>query len=284
MKDMSPLEQIRHSCSHVLATAILRLFPETQLDIGPPTENGFYYDIDLDKKLDAKDLEAIELEMKKVIKENQKFTRIECSREEAVAKIKEIGQERYKLGRLDDIPEGEQVSFYQNGEFIDLCAGSHVGYTKKIKAYKLLSIAGAYHRGDEKNKQLQRIYGTAFASKDELAEYLERLEQAKARDHRKLGKELKLFHIEEAGGAGMVLWTPNGAVIRQELEDFIMEELRMADYDQVFTPHIGKLGLFRTSGHFLLQRLAIPTNHRARHCGSSCARFLLLRRPFQDAG
>ena len=250
MKDMSPLEQIRHSCSHVLATAILRLFPETQLDIGPPTESGFYYDIDLDKKLDAADLEAIELEMKKVIKENQKFTRIECSREEAVAKIKEIGQERYKLGRLDDIPEGDQVSFYQNGEFIDLCAGSHVGYTKKIKAYKLLSIAGAYHRGDEKNKQLQRIYGTAFASKDELAEYLERLEQAKARDHRKLGKELKLFHIDEAGGAGMVLWTPNGAVIRQELQDFIMEELRMADYDQVFTPHIGKLGLFRTSGHF----------------------------------
>ena len=250
MKDMSPLEQIRHSCSHVLASAILRLFPETQLDIGPPTESGFYYDIDLDKKLDATDLEAMELEMKKVIKENQKFTRIECSREEAVAKIKEIGQERYKLGRLDDIPEGEQVSFYQNGEFIDLCAGSHVGYTKKIKAYKLLSIAGAYHRGDEKNKQLQRIYGTAFASKDELAEYLERLEQAKARDHRKLGKELKLFHIDEAVGAGMVLWTPNGAVIRQELQNFIAEELRMADYDQVFTPHIGKLGLYRTSGHF----------------------------------
>ena len=250
MKDMSPLEQIRHSCSHVLATAILRLFPDTQLDIGPPTESGFYYDIDLDKKLDATDLEAIELEMKKVIKENQKFTRIECSREEAVAKIKEIGQERYKLGRLDDIPEGEQVSFYQNGEFIDLCAGSHVGYTKKIKAYKLLSIAGAYHRGDEKNKQLQRIYGTAFASKDELAGYLERLEQAKARDHRKLGKELKFFHVDEAVGAGMVLWTPNGAVIRQELQNFIAEELRMADYDQVFTPHIGKLGLYRTSGHF----------------------------------
>ena len=250
MKDMSPLEQIRHSCSHVLATAILRLFPETQLDIGPPTESGFYYDIDLDKKLDATDLEAIELEMKKVIKENQKFILIKCSREEAMAKIKEIGQERYKLGRLDDIPEGEQVSFYQNGEFIDLCAGSHVSYTKKIKAYKLLSIAGAYHRGDEKNKQLQRIYGTAFASKEELTEYLERLEQAKARDHRKLGKELKLFHVDETVGAGMVLWTPNGAVIRQELQNFIAEELRMADYDQVFTPHIGKLGLFRTSGHF----------------------------------
>jgi threonyl-tRNA synthetase len=250
MKEMSPLEELRHSCSHVLATAILRLFPETQLDIGPPTDSGFYYDIDLDKKLTAEDLEAIEAEMKKVIKENQRFTRIECSREEAVEKINASGQATYKLGRLDDIPEGEQVSFYQNGEFIDLCAGPHVGYTKKIKAFKLLSIAGAYHRGDERNKQLQRIYGTAFPSKQELTEHLERLEQAKARDHRKLGKELKLFHIDEAVGAGLTLWTPNGAVIRQELQNFISEELRMADYDQVFTPHIGKLGLYRTSGHF----------------------------------
>ncbi len=250
MKEMSPLEELRHSCSHVLATAILRLYPETQLDIGPPTDSGFYYDIDLSRKLDADDLEAIEAEMKKVIKENQRFTRIECSRQDAIAKIKEIGQETYKLGRLDDVPEGEQVSFYQNGEFIDLCAGPHVGYTKKIKAFKLLSIAGAYHRGDENNRQLQRIYGTAFPSKVELTEYLERLEQAKARDHRKLGKELKLFHIDEAVGAGLTLWTPNGAVIRQELQNFISEELRMADYDQVFTPHIGKLGLYRTSGHF----------------------------------
>ncbi|MDP4610267.1 MAG: threonine--tRNA ligase [Opitutales bacterium] len=250
MKEMSPLEELRHSCSHVLATAILRLYPETQLDIGPPTDSGFYYDIDLNKKLDATDLEKIEDEMKKVIKENQRFTRIECSREDAIAKIKEIGQETYKLGRLGDVPEGEQVSFYQNGEFIDLCAGPHVGYTKKIKAFKLLSIAGAYHRGDENNKQLQRIYGTAFPSKEELTEHLERLEQAKARDHRKLGKDLKLFHIDEAVGAGLTLWTPNGAVIRQELQNFIAEELRMADYDQVFTPHIGKLGLYRTSGHF----------------------------------
>jgi len=250
MKEMSPLEELRHSCSHVLATAILRLYPETQLDIGPPTDSGFYYDIDLNRKLDATDLEAIEAEMKKVIKENQRFTRIEYSREDAVAKINEIGQATYKLGRLDDVPEGEQVSFYQNGEFVDLCAGPHVGYTKKIKAFKLLSIAGAYHRGDEKNKQLQRIYGTAFPSKVELTEHLERLEQAKARDHRKLGKDLKLFHIDEAVGAGLTLWTPNGAVIRQELQNFISEELRMADYDQVFTPHIGKLGLYRTSGHF----------------------------------
>ena len=247
---MTPLEELRHSCSHVLATAILRLFPETKLDIGPPTESGFYYDIDLDKKLDATDLEAIEAEMKKVVKENQRFTRIECTREEAVEKIKASGQELYKLGRLDDIPKGEPISFYQNGEFMDLCAGTHVGYTKKIKAFKLLSIAGAYHRGDEKNKQLQRIYGTAFPSKDELEDYLEQLEQARARDHRKLGKDLKLFHIDEAVGSGMVLWTPKGAIIRQELQNFISEELRMANYEQVFTPHIGKLGLYRTSGHF----------------------------------
>lgn len=250
MKEMAPLEELRHSCAHVLATALLRLFPETQLDIGPPTENGFYYDIDLDRKLDATDLEAIELEMKKVIKENQRFTRFECSREEAVAKIKSIGQERYKLGRLEDIPVGETISFYQNGEFIDLCAGTHVSYTKKIKAFKLLSIAGAYHRGNEKNKQLQRIYGTAFPSKPELDEYMEQLEQSRARDHRKLGKELQLFHIDDAVGSGMVLWTPKGSIIRQELQDFISEELRMAGYEQVFTPHIGKLGLYRTSGHF----------------------------------
>ena len=250
MKEMSPLETLRHSCSHVLATAILRLYPDTQLDIGPPTENGFYYDIDCQKKLDASDREAIEEEMKKVIKENQKFTRVEATREEAVAKIEESGQARYKLGRLDDIPEGEAVSFYQNGEFIDLCAGPHVNYTKKIKAFKLLSIAGAYHRGDENNPQLQRIYGTAFPSAQELEDYLEKLEQAKARDHRKLGKELKLFHIDDAVGSGMILWTPNGSIIRNELQNFISEELRKSGYSQVHTPHIGKLGLYRTSGHF----------------------------------
>jgi len=250
MKDMSPLEELRHSASHVLATAILRLYPDTKLDIGPPTDSGFYYDVDLDKKLDASDLEAIEAEMKNVIKENQRFERIECSREEAVEKIRELGQERYKLGRLDDIPEGEAISFYRNGEFVDLCAGSHVNYTKKIKAFKLLNIAGAYHRGDESNKQLQRIYGTAFPSKEELDAYLEQLEQAKARDHRKLGRELRLFHIDEAVGSGMILWTPNGSVIRNELQQFIAEELRKTGYDQVFTPHIGKLGLYRTSGHF----------------------------------
>jgi threonyl-tRNA synthetase len=250
MKQMTPIEELRHSASHILATAVLRLFPETKLDIGPPTETGFYYDFDLDHNFTAQDLEAIEAEMKKVAKENQKFERMEVNRDEAIKLISEMGQETYKLGRLEDIPEGEDISFYRNGEFLDLCAGSHVGYTKKLKAVKLLSIAGAYHRGDEKNKQLQRIYGTAFPTKDELAQYLERLEEAKKRDHRQLGRELGLFHIDEMVGQGLVLWKPKGAIIRQELEKFISEELTKQGYSQVYTPHIGKLDLFRTSGHF----------------------------------
>jgi len=247
---MSPLEEIRHSSSHVLATALLRLFPDAKLDIGPPTDTGFYYDVDLDHKLTAEDLTKLEAEMKKVIEENQAFTRKEVSREEAIEIIKQRGQERYKLGRLADIPEGEKISFYTNGEFSDLCAGTHVRYTKQIKAFKLLSIAGAYHRGNEKNKQLQRIYGTAFPSKEELQQYLDRIEQAKLRDHRKLGKELKLFHIDEDVGQGLILWTPAGAILRQELQNFISEELRKQGYSQVFTPHIGKLSLYKTSGHF----------------------------------
>ncbi len=247
---MSPLEEIRHSCSHVLATAVLRVFPDAKLDIGPPTDSGFYYDIDLDHQLTADDLAKLEGVMKEVIDENQPFSRREVPREEAEAIIRERKQERYKLGRLADIPAGEAISFYQNGEFIDLCAGTHVRYTKQIKAFKLLSIAGAYHRGDERNQQLQRIYGTAFASKDELAHYLTQLEQARLRDHRKLGRDLKLFHIDEDVGAGLILWTPNGSILRQELQNFISTELRRQGYAQVFTPHIGRLALYKTSGHF----------------------------------
>lgn len=247
---MSPLEELRHSAAHVLAAAILRLFPEAKLDIGPPTEHGFYYDIDLDQKLTIADLEKIEAEMLAIVKENQRFERFETTREEAVALIEKLGQARYKLGRLADIPEGEPISFYKNGEFTDLCAGSHVNYSKKIKSLKLLSIAGAFHRGDSNNKQLQRIYGTAFPSKAELEEYLNNLEEARKRDHRKLGKDLQLFHIDESVGQGLVLWTPNGSILRRELEAFIAEELRKQGYSQVFTPHIGKLGLYQTSGHF----------------------------------
>ncbi len=247
---MSPLEELRHSASHIMATAILRLFPEAKLDIGPPTDTGFYYDIDLDHKFTADDLVKIEAEMKKIADENQPFLRKEVSREEAVEIIKSRGQERYKLGRLADIPADEKISFYSNGEFTDLCAGSHVRYSSKLKAFKLLSIAGAYHRGDEKNQQLQRIYGTAFPTKDELAAYLEQQEQAKARDHRKLGRDLKLFVIDEDVGQGLILWTPNGSIIRQELQNFIGGELHKQGYSQVFTPHIGKLELYKTSGHF----------------------------------
>ena len=247
---MSPLEELRHSASHIMATAILRLFPDAKLDIGPPTDTGFYYDIDLDHKFTADDLVKIEAEMKKIADENQPFLRKEVSREEAVEIIKSRGQERYKLGRLADIPAGERISFYSNGEFTDLCAGTHVRFSSKLKAFKLLSIAGAYHRGDEKNQQLQRIYGTAFPTKDELAAYLEQQEQAKARDHRKLGKDLKLFVIDEDVGQGLILWTPHGSIIRQELQNFIGAELQKQGYSQVFTPHIGKLELYKTSGHF----------------------------------
>ena len=247
---MTPLQEIRHSAAHMLGAAVLRLFPEAKLDIGPPTDAGFYYDFDLDHAFTADDLVRIEDEMRKITKENQRFERREMTRAEAEAFIRERGQDRYKLGRLADIPEGEAISFYTNGEFSDLCAGTHVRYTAQVKAFKLLSIAGAFHRGDEKNKQLQRIYGTAFATKDELEQHLARVEEAKKRDHRRLGKELKLFHIDEKVGQGLILWTPNGAVIRQELQTFISERLFATGYKQVFTPHIGNLDLYRTSGHF----------------------------------
>ena len=249
-ENMTPLEEIRHSSAHVLATAVLRLFPDAQLDIGPPTDSGFYYDFDLNHKFTAEDLENIEAEMKKVIKENQRFERVEVPREEAFQMIKEMGQETYKLGRLDDIPEGDTISFYRNGEFLDLCAGTHVGYTKKIKAFKLLSIAGAYHRGDSNNKQLQRIYGTAFPTKDELAEYLEMLEEAKKRDHRRIGKDMQLFTFDaEQVGPGLPLWLPKGTVLVEELERLAKETEFDAGYERVRTPHLAKESLYLTSGH-----------------------------------
>ncbi len=247
---MTPLEEIRHSSSHVLATAVLRLFPDAKLDIGPPTETGFYYDFDLEHKFTTMDLQEIEAVMKKIIKENQKFERIEVSHEEAITMITDFGQTEYKLSRLGDIPKGEQVSFYRNGEFLDLCAGTHVNYTKKIKAFKLLSVAGAYHRGDSNNKQLQRIYGTAFQSKDELAEYLEMLEEAKKRDHRRIGKEMQLFTFDsEHVGPGLPLWMPKGTVLVEELEKLAKETEFEAGYDRVRTPHIAKESLYLTSGH-----------------------------------
>ena len=247
---MTPLEEIRHSSAHVLATAVLRLFPEAKLDIGPPTDTGFYYDFDLEHKFTAEDLERIEAEMKKVIKENQRFERLEVPREEAVQMIKDFGQAEYKLGRLEDIPEGETISFYRNGEFLDLCAGTHVNYTKKIKAVKLLSIAGAYHRGDVNNKQLQRIYGTAFPTKDELADYLEMLEESKKRDHRRIGKDMQLFAFDsEQVGPGLPLWLPRGTVLVEELEKLAKETEFEAGYERVRTPHLAKEALYLMSGH-----------------------------------
>ncbi len=250
MKQMNPLEELRHSCSHVLATAVLRLFPETQLDIGPPTDQGFYYDFDLDHRFTQEDLEKIEAEMKKVIEENQRFERFEVSREEATKIITDFGQTRYKLGRLADIPAGETISFYRNGEFLDLCAGTHVSYTKKIKAVKLLSIAGAYHRGDEANKQLQRIYGTAFPSKQELEDHLRMLEESKKRDHRKVGREMNLFAFDpEMVGPGLALWLPKGTVLVEELEKLAKEAEFDAGYERVRSPNLAKENLYHTSGH-----------------------------------
>jgi threonyl-tRNA synthetase len=246
---MTPLDEMRHSCAHILAAAVLRLFPEARLDIGPPTGTGFYHDFDLPHRFAEQDLVRLEEEMRRIIKEDQAFVRTEVSREEAARILTERGQ-KFTLERLADIPEGEVISMYQNGEFINLCAGTHVQRTSEVKAFKLLSIAGAYYRGDEKNQQMQRIYGTAFPSQVELDAYLNQLEEAKKRDHRKLGKSMNLFHISEQVGQGLILWQPNGAVIRQELQSFILEELRKQDYQQVFTPHIGRLDLYRTSGHF----------------------------------
>ncbi|MDE6432503.1 MAG: threonine--tRNA ligase [Opitutales bacterium] len=243
------LHALRHSAAHILAAAVLRLFPETKLDIGPATDTGFYYDFDLSHKFSQDDLDAIEKEMGKIIAENQQFVRKEVTREEAQNYMRSKNQ-TYKLERLNDIPSGEVVTLYTNGEFTDLCRGPHVKYSKQIKAFKLLSVAGAYYRGDENNQQLQRIYGTAFPSKQELEAYLKQLEEAKKRDHRKLGKELKLFTIDDEVGQGMILWLPKGTIIRNELQNFILSALIKSGYQQVCTPHIAKLGLFRTSGHF----------------------------------
>ena len=257
---MTDIERLRHSCAHIMATAILRIWPDAQFAYGPPIENGFYYDFKMAHRITPDDFEKIEAEMKKISKENQKFEYKGISREEAKA-MAESGRlggltERpgnpstFKLDLIDKIPEGEQISCFQNGDFIDLCAGPHVGYSGKCKNVKLTSVSSSFYMGDESKGQLQRLYGTAFPSKEELDAYFVQLEEAKKRDHRKLGKELKLYHIDEDVGQGLILWTPNGAILRQELQNFISEELRKQGYSQVFTPHIGKVGLYKTSGHF----------------------------------
>jgi threonyl-tRNA synthetase len=257
---MTDLERLRHSSAHVMATAILRIWPDAQFAYGPPIETGFYYDFDMKHRITPDDFEKIEAEMKKIAKENQKFEYKAITREEAKA-MAESGRlgglserpgnpSRFKLDLIDKIPEGETISCFQNGEFIDLCAGPHVGYTSKCKNVKLMSVSSSFYLGDESKGQLQRLYGTAFESKELLEEHLTRLEEAKKRDHRRLGKELQLFHIDEAVGQGLILWKPKGGLIRRALQDFITQELDKQGYWQVFTPHIGKLDLYRTSGHF----------------------------------
>jgi len=243
------LEIMRHSTAHLMAQAIKRLYKDVKLGVGPIIENGFYYDIDMEKSLTPEDLPEIEKEMKKIINENLEIHRVEVSRDEAIRRYEEIGDE-LKLELIQDIPEGESLSIYEQGEFFDLCRGVHVPSTGKIKEFKLLSIAGAYWRGDSDNKMLQRIYGTAFFKKADLDEYLRLLEEAKERDHRKLGKELSLFTNSQKVGQGLPLWLPKGATIRRVIERYIVDKEVRLGYDHVYTPVLANVDLYKTSGHW----------------------------------
>ena len=240
----------RHSASHIMAHAVKELFPGVKLAIGPATEEGFYYDFDMDRSLVPEDLDNIKKKMTELIKKKSPFTRKTMPREEAIRFFKERNED-YKVEMLEEL-EDEVVSVYEEGGFVDLCLGPHLPSTGMIapNAFKLLSVAGAYWRGDEKRKMLQRIYGTAFMDKAELKEYLEFLEEVKKRDHRKLGKELDLFSISDEVGAGLVLWHPDGAIIRKTIEDFWYAEHLKADYKILYTPHIAKLNLWEKSGHW----------------------------------
>jgi len=243
----------------VMATAILRLWPDAQFAAGPPVEDGFYYDLEMKHRISPDDFAKIEEEMKKEIKANNTFERIEVGREEAQrdAKSGRLGglaerpnnPSKFKLDLIQQIPEGEKISYYKNGDFIDLCAGPHVMRTGNIGAFKLMSVAAAYYKGDEKGPQLQRIYGTAWFNKKDQDEYLTRLEEAKKRDHRKLGQELDLFSIQDTIGPGLILWHPKGAAIRQQIEAFWKTLHEEHGYQFVYTPHVARLDLWRTSGH-----------------------------------
>lgn len=242
------LETMRHSAAHVMAAAVRRLWPDALFDIGPDTDEGFYYDFDLKHRLTAEDFPAIEAEMAKIVAENAPFVREEKTRGEVWAMMKERGQ-AYKLERLADIAEGETISLYHTGDFTDLCRGPHVGSTGEIKAFKLLSVAGAYFRGDEKNRMMQRLYGTAFLSQADLDAHLKMLEEAKLRDHRVLGRDLDLFSVQESVGPGLIHWHPKGARIRATIEEFWRKEHFRAGYEMLYTPHVGRAGLWETSGH-----------------------------------
>jgi threonyl-tRNA synthetase len=238
---------MRHSASHVMADAVRRLRPSAKVAIGPSIETGFYYDFDTEP-FAPEDAAKIEAEMKKIIAENLPFERHVVSRAEAIERFRSRG-EKYKVEIIESIPEGEEVSYFQHGDFIDLCRGPHVERTGDIKAFKVLSFAGAYWRGDERNPQLQRVYGTAFPSQAELDEHLHRLEEAKKRDHRTLGRELDLFSFDDLVGPGFALWHTKGALVRQILEDLIRREVLRRGYQPVYTPHVAREKLLETSGH-----------------------------------
>jgi threonyl-tRNA synthetase len=255
---MTDLERLRHSASHVLATAILKIWPEAQFAAGPPVENGFYYDVDLPHRISPDDFEKIEAEMKNEIKANHPFEKIEVSRDEALklgkkGRLAALGDRgepsKYKLDIIENIPSDEKISLYRNGEFIDLCAGPHVMRTGNIGAFKLTTVASAYYKGDEENPQLQRVYGTAFKTKKELDDYFAMLEEAKKRDHRKLGRELELFVFDDDVGPGLPMFLPRGAVIAEELEKLAKETEFAAGYQRVLTPHIARESLYLKSGH-----------------------------------
>jgi threonyl-tRNA synthetase len=238
---------MRHSASHVMADAVKRLRPNAKVAIGPSIETGFYYDFDTEP-FAPEDAERIEAEMRKIIAENLAFERHVVPRAEAIERFKSRG-EKYKVEIIESIPEGEEVSYFQHGDFIDLCRGPHVERTGDIKAFKVLSFAGAYWRGDERNPQLQRVYGTAFPSDAELAEFLNRIEEAKKRDHRTLGRQLDLFSFDDLVGPGFALWHPKGAIVRQLLEDLIRAEVVRRGYQPVYSPHVAREQLLVTSGH-----------------------------------
>jgi threonyl-tRNA synthetase len=255
---MTDVERLRHSTAHVLATAILKIWPEAQFAAGPPVDSGFYYDVDLPHRISPEDFEKIETEMKNEIKANHSFERIEVSRDEALAMAKrgELGAlgaraepSKFKLDIIENIPADETISLYRNGDFIDLCAGPHVMRTGNIGAFRLTSVASAYYKGDEKNPQLQRIYGTAFKTKKELEEHFAMLEEAKKRDHRKLGKELEIFVFDDDVGPGLPMFLPRGAAIVEELEKLAKETEFAAGYVRVRTPHIARESLYKKSGH-----------------------------------
>lgn len=249
-RDEETLEIMRHSTAHLMAQAIKRLFKNVKFGVGPVIEDGFYYDMDLgEETISPEDLPRIEKEMQKIIKENLPIERKVVSREEAKQFFQELGDE-YKLELIDDIPESEPITLYKQGEFVDLCRGVHVPSTGKIKEFKLLSISGAYWRGDSDNKMLTRVYGTAFFKKEELAAYLKRREEAKERDHRKLGKELDLFTNNELVGQGLPLWLPKGATIRRIIERYIVDKEISLGYDHVYTPVLANVELYKTSGHW----------------------------------